>query len=118
MLSRRPLPARPEERPQDERRHQHVVQLSRHGDEVRHEVEREREIREQARKEELVPPGNAAVAKQAGGQNGAVGDEARKGPRILAAPDDDEERDERGVDQQGDAERDEQPGPPGHGRKL
>lgn len=71
------------------------------------QVEREREIREQFCEQEVVPPGNTAVAKQASGQNGAVRDEADQSTRILAAPRDNEEGNESGVDQDADAERDE-----------
>lgn len=51
--------------PEDEGDEHSVVELPQHGDEIRDEIEREREVRDQRADEELVAPRQAFVAEQA-----------------------------------------------------
>ena len=80
---------------------QRVVDVAGDGDEVRNEVEREREVADERSQEELVPPGHARVAEQAPHEHDAVADAARDPAYALPAAREDEDRDERGVDDSG-----------------
>ena len=59
-----------------------VVELSRHRNEVRDEVEWHREIRDQRRYQQLVSPRQPRLAQEPPKQNDAVGEEPNEGARI------------------------------------
>src|ERR687886_565452 len=62
-----------------------IVQVTGDRDEVRHQVEREREVSDERSQDELVPPGHAWVAEQPPHEHDAVGDEACHAARALSA---------------------------------
>jgi len=70
------LTAAADEAAKNERNDYDVVELTRHRDEVGHEVEGEREVPGQRDQERLLSPGHPRVMEQTGAENDAVGDEA------------------------------------------
>jgi hypothetical protein len=84
-----------------------IVEVTGHRDEVRHEVEREREISDERSEQQLVPPAYAWVAEQTPEEHDGVAYEGCYAAHILPAAGDDEREDESRVDDQ-DASRGEQ----------
>src|SRR5205814_6285164 len=91
----------------NERDEDGIVELSGYGDEVRHEVERQREIRNEHGEQNLVSALHSRVAQQAPEQHYAVGDEPSHRPRLLATAEEHEPDDEDGVDDEHRADDDE-----------
>jgi hypothetical protein len=94
--------------PEDERGDHSVIELTGDRDEVRHEIEGQREVARQ-REERLPPAGHARVAEQPTTEDDAVGDEAGERAGALASADDDESENKRGVRDQERADSDERP---------
>jgi len=72
------FPAPAEEAAQGERNDHDVVELTGEGDEVRHEVEGEREITRERNEQRLLPARNARVDEQSAAEDHAVWDDARR----------------------------------------
>jgi hypothetical protein len=90
--------------PQHERDQHCVVELARHGHEVGNEVDRERQIGDQTRDEDLVPASQSVVSQQSCEQDNAVRGEAGKRPSVLAASPDNEPEHDEGVERKRDSE--------------
>jgi hypothetical protein len=74
-----------------------IVELAGNRDEVRDEIEREQQIRDESGEQQLVTTGHARVGKQPPEEHDAIGDEARNGACVVAAPEEDERENEAGV---------------------
>ena len=83
--------------PQHERDQHCVVKLASYGHEVGNEVDREREIGDQTRDEDLVPASQPVVSHESCKQDNAVRDEPGKRPSVLAASPDNEREHDEGV---------------------
>jgi hypothetical protein len=81
-----------------------------HGDEVRHEVERHREIDEGKRRPQLPATRHAGVAQQPLEEDRAVGDQAGDHADVPLARTKDKHGDQGAVGHEQDAGADEQPG--------
>jgi len=90
--------------PQHERDQHCVVELARHGHEVGNEVDRERQIGDQTRDEDLVPASQPVVSQHSCEQDNAVRDEPGKRPSVLAASPDNEPEHDEGVERKRDSE--------------
>ena len=95
-----------------------VVELPRDGDEVGNEIERQREVADEAEEKQLARTGNARVTSEPGDEDDAVRDEGGERPRLGAPAEEDERDDERGVDDHRNRDSDEEPLPPRHARNL
>jgi len=82
-----------EEAAEDERDDYYVVELAGDRNEVRHQVEGEREVARERNDQRLLPARHARVTKQSAAENNAVRDEAGKGAGALASSRDDESED-------------------------
>jgi hypothetical protein len=107
MLAQELTPTRPQYDAQRQGDDQHIVDVPSDGNEVRHEVDRKRDVSDERSQEQLVSPGNAGIADQTPHEHDAVGDEAGPIARVAPAAGDDERPDERGV-YDNDAYRDDQ----------
>jgi DNA-binding response OmpR family regulator len=103
------------DRAQDERDQDRVVELAGDGDEVRHEVEREREIGDERAHDQLLPPGHAGIAHEPGEEHHTVGDEPRQRSCVLAPARHEQHDDEGEVEQERDRGHERRPCPSGHG---
>lgn len=103
-----------EDRTQDEGNENRVVELPRDGDEVGHEVERQRQVGDEPDQDQLVPPRHAAVAREPREENHAVRDEAGEGPRVLPASREEQDEDEAEVEKEADPGRERRPLPTCH----
>jgi hypothetical protein len=117
MLPQQGFASRSDESPQDKRDEEHIVQLARDRNEVRDEVEREREISEQRQEEQLPPSRHAPIGYEPAEQHQAVRDEACEGTRLLAATDEKQEPDEHDPSDDGRRDGRERPQPPAHDPK-
>jgi hypothetical protein len=102
----------------NERDEQGVIELARHRNEVGHEVERERQVADERREQELPPSRDARITHQPRDENDAVRNEGRSCARILAPARYDERHDERQPHKYDKCESDQQPEPPGHTHSL
>ena len=103
---------------QHERDDDDVVELSRDRDEVRYEVERQREVTGKADETCLLAPWHPRVAKQAAAENHAVRNQPGERPGALAAAGEHERHDEHGVENEKAADDGERPLPRGHEARL
>ena len=87
-----------DDRTQDERDDDRVVQLTGDRDEVRDQIDRHREVSDRDRDEQLSPTGQAPVAKEPPHQHDAIRHEPRQGPRIRTPAEHREKRDAAGID--------------------
>ena len=110
--------ARFDEVAEDECDDDRIVELPGHWDEVRDEVEGQGEIADEGDQQQLATPWYARIACEARHEHDAVGDERGKCTCVLAAAADHEPGEERGVDREEDAERDQEPCPPLHAPRL
>jgi hypothetical protein len=101
---------------QDERDNDRVIELPRDRDEVRYEIEGQREITHESEQKQLMTPGDTLFAKKASNEDDAVRNERRKRPRILAPSPYYEPSDERRQHHGQCTERHEKPFPPLHER--
>ena len=83
--------------PQHERDQHGVVKLASDGHKVGDEVDREKEIGDQTRDEDLVPASQPVVSHESCKQDNAVRDEPGKCPSVLAASPDNEREHDEGV---------------------
>jgi integrase len=97
MLADERFSARAEEAAEDERDDYYVVELAGDRNEVRHQVEGEREVARERNDQRLLPARHARVAEQSAAEDDAVRDEPSKGTGALASSRDDESEDERRV---------------------
>src|SRR5262249_24579514 len=95
-----------------------VVQLAGDGNEVRNEVEGEREVAGERDEQQLLSPWNTWVTEQASAEHDAIGDEAGQPARAIASSGENERQHERGVDEQEDADTDKRPRPDAHVRTV
>ncbi len=114
MLTDELITAGAEEAAHHEGNDQDVVELADDGNEIGHEIEGEREIRDERREQQLAAPRHAVVGHQSRDQDDAVRDEAGKGARVLAAPDRRERNHEGKPDEHKRGERECKPQPPRH----
>jgi hypothetical protein len=80
------------ERSQHESDHDHVIELAGDRDEVRHEVERQRQIADQTDQQELAATRHARIGKEPPQQHQAIRDEAHQRTRIGTPSRDNERR--------------------------
>ena len=92
-----------------------IVELPGDRDEIRNEVERKREVPHEPDEEHLLATRYTRVPEEAAAEHEAVRDEAGQCPRARAPPGYQECEDEAGIDQDGRAERHEDPRPQAHG---
>jgi hypothetical protein len=97
--------------PQHECDDERVVELTCDRNEVRDDVEREGEIRNQCRDKKLVAPRQAGIAEQPTEENYEVGDESRDGACIVTSACDDEREYKGDVQRNGCAESECEPRP-------
>jgi hypothetical protein len=83
--------------------------LTDHWDEVGYEVDRNRQIDNQRKQDELATPRDLVIADQAAKQDKAVRDEARESARLCAATYEKEYGDQGEIREERDAGSDEQP---------
>jgi hypothetical protein len=107
-----------EEAPQDERDDHDIIELAGDGDEVRHDVEGEREVAGERDEQRLLAARHAWVTEQAAAEDNAVGDEASERTGALAPTGDDEREDERGVEEEEGADSDDRPRQDVHPTRL
>jgi hypothetical protein len=98
VLTHEPRTGAAEESAQHERDDDRVVELPRHRDEVRHEVEREGEVDEREARRHLPPRGHARIREQALEQYGAVRDQLGDQPNVPLPRADQKRGDEPDVD--------------------
>src|SRR3954469_25000423 len=108
------LTAGPDEAAQDERDDQHVVELTGDGNEIRYQVEWEREVPDERQQGELAATRDSRVACKAADEAYAVGDESRKGARVVPPAEDDKRDHKGGIDNSCHGQPHEQPRPPRH----
>ena len=96
-------------------RDQDVIELTDNGDEIGYEVDRNRQIGDQRKQDELAAPWDPVIADQAAEQHEAVRDEARERPGLCVAAREKENGDEGEIREQRDTSSDEQPCEYGHG---
>jgi hypothetical protein len=113
-VARRPT----QEAAENERDDHDVVELTGDGDEVRHEIEGEREVARQRKEQRLLAAGHARVTEQSAAEDDAVWDEAGERAGALAPAGDDEREDGGGVQEEEDADRDERPRQEVHGQEA
>lgn len=89
-----------------------VIELPGDRDEVRDEIERQREVTHKRKKEQLPAARDSWIACQPTDEDDAVGDEGRKRPRVGVPATGDEPADETRVDHKDHAERNQEPAPP------
>jgi hypothetical protein len=99
-----------EEAAEDERDDHDVVELTGDRDEVRHEIEGEREVAREGNEQRLLPARHARVAEQPAAEDDAVWDETSESPGAFAPASDDESEDERGIEEQKGADPYQRPG--------
>jgi hypothetical protein len=109
VLADKRLTTAAEEAAEDERDDHDVVELTGDRDEVRHEIEGEREVAREGNEQRLLPARHARVAEQSAAEDDAVWDEASESPGAFASAGDDESEDERGVEQEKRADSNERP---------
>ena len=114
MLADERLAAAAKEGAQNEGNDDDVVELPRDGNEIGHEVERQREVTRERNEESLLPTWDARVAKQAAAEDDAVRNEPGERPRALGPACDYQRGDEQYVENEECAERDEKPFPQTH----
>ena len=83
-----------------------IVELARHRDEVRYEIERHREVGDQGREQQLVPPTHPPIPQETREQGCAVGHETSPGSRVGPSAEHDQDEDEGQVQRERDARRD------------
>jgi len=112
------LAARANETAQNKRDHDRVIELPRDRNEIRHEIERERQIADQREEEQLPASGHARVASKTTNQDDAIRDQCRQRPSVFPTAHRDQPAEKRGVEQERHSERDQQPKPPRHPATL
>jgi hypothetical protein len=118
VLSDQWLAAPAQEAAEDERDDHDVVELTGDGDEVRREIEGEREVARQRNEQRLLTTRHARVTEQSAAEDDAVWDEAGERAGALAPAGDDEREDDRDVKEEEDADRDERPCQEGHAHEA
>jgi iron complex transport system substrate-binding protein len=106
-----------QEAAEDERDDQDIVELAGDRDEVRDEVERQREVAGERDQEGLVPARHPRISQQAAAQDHAVRDELGAGAGALAPAGDHQSDHDRRIEEQGGGDGDDHPGPQRHGRE-
>jgi hypothetical protein len=114
MLADERFAAAAKEAAQNEGNDDDVVELPRDGNEIGHEVERQREVTRERDEESLLPPWDARVAKQAAAEDDAVRNEPGERPGPLGPACDYQRNDEQHVEDEECAEGDEKPFPQTH----
>src|SRR4051794_4795026 len=99
---------------QDERDEERIVELAGDGNEVRNQVERQQQIRDERREHELVTARHTRIAKEPSKEHDTVGYEPGNGTRMLPAAEQHEHKDERGVEDEHDADEYERNSEAGH----
>ena len=89
-----------------ERGDEHIVELAGNGDEVRYEVDRDRQIDDQGDQNELAPPRDTFIANQAAQQHEAIRDDARERSRLCPPTHEKQDRDQREIRKERDADSD------------
>jgi hypothetical protein len=84
------------------------------GDEVGHEVKRERQVADEQEQKQLAATWNSGLSDEPRNEHDAVGDERRERPCVLPPADDHEPADERRVQGKRQPEREQDPRPPLH----
>lgn len=95
--------------PKRQRGDEDIVQLTGNRDEVRYEVDRNRQIGDQREQNQLAPSRDTLIPNQTAQQHEAIRDEARERPRLCPPTDDNQDRDQREIRKEADAGSDEQP---------
>ena len=85
MLADKLITAGAEEAAHHEGNDQDVVELADDGNEIGHEIEGERQIRDERREQQLATSRHAVVRHQTRDEDDAVRNEAGKGARVLTA---------------------------------
>jgi hypothetical protein len=98
VLAQEPRAGTPKQSPEHQRDEDRVVELAGDRDEVRNEVERDREIDEREGRRELPPRRHTRVGEEALEENSAVGHEPGDHPDVPLPRPDDERGDEPDVD--------------------
>jgi hypothetical protein len=97
VLANEWLPTSAEEAAENECDDHDIVELTGDRDEVRHEIEGEREVAGERNEQRLLPGRHARVAQQSAAEDDAVWDEASESPGAFAPAGDEESDDECGV---------------------
>ena len=107
MFADKCLTVSPQKASQHERDDQSVIKLSGDRDEVRYEVEGEREVAREQDEERLLAARHTRIAEQATAKHDAVWDEPCERTGALALPSDHKREDERGVEEKENTDADE-----------
>jgi len=102
VLTHEPRPGAAQQPPEHERDDDRVVELPRDRDEVRHEVERERQVDERERGRHLPGRRDARVSEQPLEEHRAVGHELRDQPEVPLPRADRDRDDQRRVERRQD----------------
>jgi hypothetical protein len=95
MLAQELRPTGAKRIPERQRSHEDIIELAGNRDEVRYDVDRNRQIGKQAEQNELAPPWDTLIPNKAAQQHEAIRDEARKRSRLCSPSDQEQDRDHR-----------------------
>jgi hypothetical protein len=109
VLSQQQRARTPEQSAQHQGHEDGVVELARHGDEVRHEVERHRQVDQRERRGELPATRHARVAEQPLEQDRAVGHQPGDHANVPLARTREQGQHHRRVDHDENPDAEEQP---------
>jgi plastocyanin len=114
VFSHELVAARAEEAAEHESDDEDVVELARDGNEVRNEIEGQREVADERGEEQLPATRDTLVGKQPRDEDEAVGHEPGEGASLLAAPGDQQSRHESDPGEADQPKGKPKPLPPGH----